>query len=224
MSQVKFQMTYDPTIGQNAAVMARLHAVEDKLFAYANSSTPLPPAAFDVLKAELKVLGRLVKPDSNNPSCYSPLNYLPIVSTRLADDTGSTPDTPSYEQLMTASGSQGIQGIQGAPGPFLNPVIGPGLTDAQRATRGSAAAFDESTVGGYNYRDRSIEMCRQIKAEYGDNATFGCIADPNSVRSDYSWKGNYLSVCNRLGDAWGSQAGDKYGCPPFDPSKKFRQS
>jgi len=218
MSQVKFQMTYDPSIGQNAAVMTRLKAVEDKLFAYANSSTPLPPAAFDVLKAELKVLGRLVKPDSNNPSSYSPLNYLPIVSTRLADDTGSTPDTPSYEQLMTASGTQGT------PGPFLNPVIGPGLTDAQRATRGSAAAFDESTVGGYNYRDRSIEMCRQIKAEYGDNATFGCVTDPGSVSTDYSWKGNYLSVCNRLGDAWGSQAGDKYGCPPFDPSKKFRQS
>lgn len=224
MSQVKFQMTYDPTIGQNAAVMARLHAVEDKLFAYANSSTPLPPAAFDVLKAELKVLGRLVKPDSNNPSSYSPLNYLPTVSTRLADDTGSTPDTPSEEQLMTASGIQGIQGTQGIQGPFLNPVIRPGLTDAQRAARGSAAAFDESTVGGYNYRDRSIEICRQIKAEYGDNATFGCIADPNSVSTDYSWKGNYLSVCNRIGDAWGSQAGDKYGCPPFDPSKKFRQS
>jgi len=219
MSHVKFQMTYDPSSSQNAAVMARLQAVEDKLFAHAASSTPVTPAILELLKQELTVLGAIVKADPTNHADYSPTNSVPSTSTRLEGDTGSAPSNPTMEQLMLASG-----GPLGAPGPFLNPVVNPGLTDAQRAARGSAAAFDESTVGGYNYRDRAIEVCRQVKAEYGDNSTFGCIADPNSVSSDYSWKGNYLSVCNRLGVAWGSQAGDKYGCPPFDPSRKFRQS
>ena len=231
MSHVKFQMTYDPSSSQNAAVMARLQAVEDKLFAHAASSTPVTPAILELLKQELTVLGAIVKADPTNHADYSPANSLPSMSTRLEGDTGSAPSNPTMEQLMLASGgplgpsgSLSAPGSLSPPGPFLNPVVNPGLTDAQRAARGSAAAFDESTVGGYNYRDRAIEVCRQVKAEYGDNSTFGCIADPNSVSSDYSWKGNYLSVCNRLGDAWGSQAGDKYGCPPFDPSRKFRQS
>jgi hypothetical protein len=219
LSTVKFQATYDPATAQNAAVMARLQALEDKLFAYANSATPLPPPILEVIKHELKVLGSIVKVDTSNQARCSPANSLPSISTRLDGDAG-TSSTSIMDQLRAAGGASQEAGR----GPFLNPVNGPGLTDAQRATRGSAAAFDERTVGGYNYRDRSIEICRQLKVEYGDNETFGCVADPNSVSANYSWKGNYLSVCNRLGDVWGSQGGDKYGCPPFDPSRKFRQS
>jgi len=224
MDHVKFQAIYDPASSQNAAVMTRLKALEDKLFAYANSATPLPPGVLDVVKDEMKVLQAIVTPNLSTDSSYSPADSLPSVSTRLEGDTGSAPAYPSAEQVDAASGGAGGRSLNSPQGPYLNPVQGPGLTDAQRAARGSAAAFDDRTVGGYNYRDRAIDLCRQLKAEYGDNATFGCIADPNSVSADYSWKGNYLSVCNRIGDAWGSQAGDKYGCPPFDPARKFRQS
>jgi len=248
VANVKFQATYDPATAQNAVVMARIQALEDKLFAYANSSTPLPPAILDAVKQELTILGSIVKPDSSPPpGPCAHMTQLPQTYASLIVPTEEflAPYTPSAEALASAAGDgcpSNARAGDGCPsnaragdecpsnaragdgGPFQNPVSFPGLTSAQIATRGSAAAFDESTVGGYNYRDRAIELCRQVKVEYGDNSTFGCIADPGSVSADYSWKGNYLSVCNRLGDAWGSQAGDKYGCPSFDPSRKFRQS
>lgn len=232
VANVKFQATYEPALAQNAAVMARMQALEEKLFAYANSSTPLPPAILDAVKQELTVLGSIVKPTSSVPP--GPLacdDKLPTTSTRLTSENFSAPYTPSAESLASASGNQGLvenlrAGNQGSAsqGPYLNPVPFSGLSSAQIATRGSAASFDERTVGGYDYRSRTLEICRQIKAEYGDNSTFGCIADPRNVSADFSWKGNYLSICNRLGDVWGSQAGEKYGCPTFDPNRKFRQS
>jgi hypothetical protein len=207
-------MSYDPATAQKAAVMARLQALEDKLFAYASSSTPLPSSIQDLIREEIKVLAAIVQVPKE--SCRLPTATLPIDSTRLSSTWGnaeSAPQFPTIQQMAAAAGG----------GPFLNPVTTPGLTDAQRAVRGSAAAFDESTVGGYNYKDRAIEMCRQLKEEYGDNSTFGCISDPNSVSSTYSWEGNYRMICNRLGDVWGSQGGLKYGCPEFNPSAKFSQ-
>jgi len=234
VASVKFQATYDPATAQNAAVMARMQALEEKLFAYANSSTPLPPAILDAVKQELTVLGYIVKPSASAPpgpaagATQVPQSYASL--TQSAEGF-SAPYIPSAEALASAAGGQGPVGNQRAgnqgsasQGPYLNPVPFPGLSSAQIASRGSAASFDERTVGGYDYRDRTVEICRQIKAEYGNNKTFGCIEDPRSVSADYSWEGNYLSVCNRLGDVWGSQAGDKYGCPPFDPNRKFRQS
>ena len=237
LANVKFQATYDPATAQNAAVMARMQALEEKLFAYANSSTPLPPAILDAVKQELAVLASIVKPTSSAPpgpaagATQLPQTYASL--TQSAEGF-SAPYVPSAAALASASGSQGPVGSAGnqragnqganSQGPFRNPVTFPGLTSAQIASRGSAAAFDESTVGGYDYRGRTIELCRQLKAEYGDNGTFGCIEDPRNVSAEYSWKGNYLSVCNRLGVVWGSQAGEKYGCPPFDPNRKFRQS
>ena len=237
LANVKFQATYDPATAQNAAVMARMQALEEKLFAYANSSTPLPPAILDAVKQELAVLASIVKPTSSAPpgpaagATQLPQTYASL--TQSAEGF-SAPYVPSAAALASASGSQGPVGSAGnqragnqganSQGPFQNPMTFPGLTSAQIASRGSAAAFDESTVGGYDYRGRTIELCRQLKAEYGDNGTFGCIEDPRNVSAEYSWKGNYLSVCNRLGVVWGSQAGEKYGCPPFDPNRKFRQS
>lgn len=234
VASVKFQATYDPATAQNAAVMARMQALEEKLFAYANSSTPLPPAILDAVKQELIVLGYIVKPNSLAPPGPAAGTTQPqpsYASLTQPAEGFSAPYVPSAAALASAAGSQGPVGNQRAgnqgansQGPYLNPVPFSGLSSAQIATRGSAASFDERTVGGYDYRDRTVEICRQIKAEYGDNKTFGCIEDPRNVSADYSWKGNYLSVCNRLGDVWGSQAGEKYGCPPFNPNRKFRQS
>jgi len=234
VASVKFQATYDPATAQNAAVMARMQALEEKLFAYANSSTPLPPAILDAVKQELTVLGYIVRPSASappGPTAGAPPLPQTYASLTQSAEGFSAPYVPSAAALASASGTQGPVGNQRAgnqgansQGPYLNPVPFPGLTSAQIASRGSAASFDERTVGGYDYRARTVEICRQIKAEYGDNKTFGCIEDPRNVSADYSWKGNFLSVCNRLGDVWGSQAGEKYGCPPFDPNRKFRQS
>jgi hypothetical protein len=109
-----------------------------------------------------------------------------------------------------------------SPDTFVRP--GAPLTDEQIQNRGSASAFDERTVGGLDYKARAKDVCRQLKEEFGNAREFGCIEDQDSVSVDYSWRGNFQMICNRIGDMWGSDAGDKYGCPPFNPNTKFRQS
>jgi hypothetical protein len=213
MASVKFRISYDPASAQRADIMDRLQALEDKLFAYASSDTPISPAMMGFLQQELSILGAMVGM-TPNASSYSPTNTLPSMATRM--DSSSMNEYPSLAQLEAASGGSVASVASGAS-------QGTGLTDEQIARRGSTASFDESTVGGLDYKTRSVELCRQLQVAYGDTTTFGCIKDPESVSSSYSWRGNYKTICNRIGDVWGGRAGEQYGCPPFNPAAKFSQ-
>jgi hypothetical protein len=97
------------------------------------------------------------------------------------------------------------------------------MNDEQIAHRGSASAFDEGAVGGLDYKQRALELCRQIQsAQLGDPASFGCIRDPGTVGPNYSWRGNFKMVCNRLGDSWGRDYPAQFGCLPYDATSKFQ--
>jgi hypothetical protein len=97
------------------------------------------------------------------------------------------------------------------------------MNDDTIARRASASAFDPSTVGGPDFKKRSLELCNQIQgAQLGDPANFGCIKNPSEVSSEYSWKGNYQMVCNRIGDTWGAWYPEMFGCPKYDPTAKFQ--
>lgn len=101
-------------------------------------------------------------------------------------------------------------------------LIRPGyqMTDEEIARRGSRATFDETKVGGADYKKNVKFLCHQIKAAgLGDPSEFGCIANQESdVGPDYSWKGNYKMVCSRLGNTWGSWYPEMFGCPKQDVS------
>ena len=99
------------------------------------------------------------------------------------------------------------------------------LSDANIQHRGSAASFDDSMVGGLDYKTRAQDMCRQIQAaNLGDPANFGCIKNPNEVSASYSWKGNYETICSRLGDTWGAWYPQMFGCPKVDATAKFMRT
>jgi hypothetical protein len=96
------------------------------------------------------------------------------------------------------------------------------MTDDNLQRRGSAASFDDSMVGGLDYKKCVMDMCRQIQsANLGDPAEFGCIKNPDEVSASYSWKGNYQMVCSRLGNTWGNWYPQMFGCPKVDPTAKF---
>jgi len=240
---VHMKFAYDPASAQRTRIIDRIEALEKNIFAYASSDTPMPKDAVEVVKLELEVLKTLLV--SSTLLAHSPADRLETQDTR---EPFSSPDYPSLDQLNNATGLEAmVQGGQysdpmrqykpntpanqnknwwdgGYPSPdtFVRP--GAPLTDEQIQARGSASAFDERTVGGLDYRARAKDVCRQLKEEYGNSREFGCIEDQTSVGADYSWRGNIQMICNRIGDMWGSDAGDKYGCPPFNPNAKFRQS
>jgi hypothetical protein len=96
------------------------------------------------------------------------------------------------------------------------------MTDEQIRRRGSAAAFNGQAVGGPDYQQRSTELCRQIRqAGIGEPADFGCIENPAEVSANYSWKGNYEMVCNRISDTWGRGYPAQFGCPTVTADDRY---
>lgn len=242
---VNVQLAHDPKTAQRTRVIDRIEALEKKMFAYASSDTPMPSNMIDAVKAELLTLKAVLQ--DSPPSSYSPTDSLPAMQDRV---NLSSPEFPSFDQLQSAAGQFAMSvvnnskysdplaqfkpntpaknnknwwdGGYSSPDTFIRP--GAPLTDEQIQHRGSASAFDESKVGGLDYKARAKDLCRQLTEEYGSARDFGCIADQDSVSADYSWRGNFKMVCNRIGDMWGTDEGEKYGCPPYDPNAKFRQS
>jgi hypothetical protein len=136
------------------------------------------------------------------------------------------PEYPTAKHLNAAQGGGFGTTKTTFPNGEISPdvYIRPGfvMNDTTIARRGSASAFDDSAVGGLDYKARAQEICKQIKSgQLGEPADFGCIENPNAVSSSYSWKGNYEMVCNRLGDTWGSWYPAMFGCPKYDPAAKF---
>jgi len=99
-------------------------------------------------------------------------------------------------------------------------LIRPGyeMTDDEISHRGSRAVFDETKVGGADYKKMAKFLCSQIKsADLGDPKEFGCIVNQETdVGPEYSWKGNYKMICSRLGNTWGSWYPEMFGCPKQD--------
>jgi hypothetical protein len=112
-------------------------------------------------------------------------------------------------------------------------VLRPGykMTSDKIKTRGSDSSFDPTSVGGPDYFKRSQFLCNQIRdAGLGEPVEFGCIDSKTVVSPEYSWKGNYLMVCSRLGSIWGGWYPEMFGCPPTQkselqmPNKKIDRS
>jgi hypothetical protein len=94
------------------------------------------------------------------------------------------------------------------------------MTDERIKTRGSDASFDPTSVGGPDYFKRAQFLCNQINdAGLGEPREFGCIDSKTVVSPEYSWKGNYLMVCSRLGTVWGGWYPEMFGCPPTQKSE-----
>lgn len=237
---VEVKLAYDPASVQRTRVIDRIEALEKKIFVYASSDTPMPKESVEAVKAELEALKAVLA--NSTTSSHSPADRLDAEDTR---ESFSSPEYPSMEQLNNATGleAQGQysdplgqfkpntpaqqtknwwDGGYPSPDTFVRP--GAPLTDEQIQQRGSASTFDERLVGGLDYKARAKDVCRQLKEEHGNSRDFGCIDDQNSVGADYSWRGNFQMICNRIGDMWGADEGGKYGCPPYDPNTKFRQS
>jgi hypothetical protein len=92
-------------------------------------------------------------------------------------------------------------------------------TDDVIAQRAKAASFDPDCVGGPDYFKQAQFLCNQIRdAGLGEPSEFGCINPTTIVSPEYSWRGNYKMVCNRLGNIWGGWYPEMFGCPKSEVS------
>jgi len=225
---LQMNVSYDPELAAQDRVVQRLEAIENRLTQLATSETPLPDSLSQAFMKELGILQQLVQ--ARSTTGQAPQDRFPTKYTKASEDMTddlSTPDVPSDDAVATAQGKgMGPKRRTFPNGELSSDVyVRPGfvMNDESIHHRGSASVFDPAAVGGPDWQKRSLDLCKQIQsANLGDTKNFGCIANPNEVGPTYSWKGNHNMVCNRLGDTWGGWYPAMFGCPPYDPTAKFK--
>jgi hypothetical protein len=226
---LEVKLEYDPKLAMRDNLVKRLEAVERRLSALAVSETPISKDMYEVFMKELQTINAMIVPerhDSKKKNTDVSITERPETAyTRSATEA----EYPTASQMTTATSIRD----SASGNAILNPskevspdvFIRPGfvMNDDTIKRRGSASAFDDSLVGGADYKKRSQELCRQVRgANLGEPVQFGCISNPDEVGPDYSWKGNFTMVCNRLGDTWGGWYPEMFGCPKYDPTQKFK--
>ena len=69
--------------------------------------------------------------------------------------------------------------------------------------------------GSLDWKDRSKQVCAQIKARGYDPYEFGCLQNPDAMnRESFSWRGYTKMVCNRVNTVYDSSVPELCGCPP----------
>ena len=229
---IQLSLGYDPATAARDKILTRITAIEKRLAEYAISETPMNPTLLSAFQRELDTLYALANQSQQSQQSQSQqtqqsqsLNRMEPASTRIQSMPLSDSGFPTAKSTSAAGGNYDTP--SGRSSVNEDAMYRPGfiMNDDTIARRGSGAAYDDSAVGHADYKPRALHLCKQIReANLGDPASFGCIANPSEVSSDYSWRGNYLMACNRLGDTWGGWYPEMFGCPPYDPQAKFSAS
>jgi hypothetical protein len=215
---MKIKIHNDPGIAYRERTMNRIKELEQRIAAYAYNDIPIPKVLQFAFKRELEALSNSIT-DDYAASDEMPTSYTenPVQTYMWSDNTRM----PADERLNNLADYNPFSRKDNS-----NPdaMYRPGfiMNDETIKRRGSASAFDDSVVGGPDYKQRSKDLCRQIKsAQLGEPTTFGCIENQDEVSASYSWKGNFQMICNRLGDTWGGWYPEMFGCPKYDPTMKY---
>jgi hypothetical protein len=232
-----FQLSYDPQTSRESELLDRLEALEKKIVAYSSTGTAIPDEIKVLFTRELQLITDMIKNTSTTQSGSSG-SKKSSGSTKKAlppSSSGRTPtgtvksDSRVYDSIDTISYDDTYNGSILYETPYTSGDVRrrPGfeMTDDQIRHRASAAAFISSRAGGADYKDMAKNLCSQIRgAGIGDPALFGCIDNPSEVGTNYSWKGNYNMICNRLGDTWGGWYPEMFGCPKYSPDDRYNGS
>ena len=192
----KVKIEYDPT----TSFLIKLNKKMDLLFQEMKNAN-LSPSELDTKKLEMKILEQQLATYNKRRITDSKDSVAPYIKDKI-----EKPEIATKEKTKKPF--------------FMNQKI-PNYDNQQRVSqdyskRASNASFDNESIKGVDYRKKADFLCNQIKnADLGDPADFGCIKNPETdVSPDYSWRGNYKMVCNRLGRIWGGWYPEMFGCPP----------
>jgi hypothetical protein len=207
----RMEINYDPTFNQQKELLDRLENLERRIMSYITAGLTIPDDVKRLLMREMALIGELLTKSTAKDASSStpPFDRAPPTKSGRTPTTAAT-HTTSDPRVHSVFGSGNGSGNYNE-----DAMIRPGfiMNDYQIQHRGSAAAFNTGVVGGLDYQKRAKDLCRQIKsAGLGDPKDFGCIENPNEVGPTYSWRGNFMMVCDRLGDTWGHWYPEMMGC------------
>ena len=199
---IQVNLEFQPELAQNERNLDRLEKVEKRITDILKGSKPANPEVFQMFAKELAAIRK-----------QSTKGEVDIDLHKTTQTLNTTNNPASLEHKPYSKNTL----------PNLKATIS---SDTHRKTpdytattnniqnRNTTASFDQTTVGGLDYKARVKELCKQIKASnIGNPVDLGCIENQDSVSKDYSWRGNYTMVCARLGNTWGAWYPEMFGCP-----------
>jgi hypothetical protein len=221
---IEASVMYDPSVAQRDKLIERLAAVEKMLQTITVKGSEVSKDEITKIKTELASLTAALTKSSVGPySATSGMSggmtgdirpELPA-STRIPTSSlGTSAYSPTAQDLAKACDGSGMkfQGSDISPDVYLRPGMLMSDEAIKRRASGSQP-IAEDNVGGLDYKQRTIDLCNQIKRSgLGDVKDFGCVADPSQVGDSHSWKGTYKMVCARLGNTWGGFYPEMFGC------------
>lgn len=132
---------------------------------------------------------------------------------RYFADTAGTPTASNSDSTAPATYrglfDSVITSVTGQSPTTLNVAMG--------ATSGSGAVTSAHQGGHYQFdwKERSKQICAQIKMRNMDPYEFGCLKDSEAVRQqNFSWRGYTKMVCTRLATVFDPSIPELCGCPP----------
>jgi hypothetical protein len=154
---------------------------------------------------------------ANNAVVAGTYGYMPEDSTSpytKADEGGYRGFLDSLVHKIGGKGGKGDKGGKHGQG-------GQGGQSGQSGQDSHTTADDSSTLpgnpGSLDWKDRSKQICAQIKARGYEPYDFGCLQNPDAMnRESFSWRGYTKMVCNRLSTIYDSSVPELCGCPPAD--------
>ena len=136
---------------------------------------------------------------------------------RYFADTAGTPTASNAGNSAPTDAGGVSSGYRGLFDSVISSVTGHSPTTlnvSMGATTGSGRTSHSTTNEPFNWKERSKQICSQIKMRGLDPYDFGCLKDENSVRQEnFSWRGYTKMVCNRLGTLYDPSIPELCGCP-----------
>jgi len=81
--------------------------------------------------------------------------------------------------------------------------------------KNAASPYSSKTTQPFDWKERSKQVCAQIKMREMDPYEFGCLKDMKAVRQEnFSWRGHTKMVCTRLATVYDPSVPELCGCPP----------
>jgi hypothetical protein len=192
-------------------------------------------AAGDVSGADLakQLFGKYIK-DMSNLSWDVSLSYKgqaekeiaanyasAMKDARYAVDTTGTPTASNANQSSPPDGKPAayrglfnsvISSVSGQTPTSLNVAEGPTSGDGAMGHGGPHPGAPSSP---FDWKERSKQICSQIRMREMDPYEFGCLKDQEVVRQqNFSWRGHTKMICTRLATVYDPSIPELCGCPP----------
>jgi hypothetical protein len=89
------------------------------------------------------------------------------------------------------------------------------ITKTLTGGSGPAATSSTGAPAHLDWKERTKQICTQVKARGYDPYDFGCFKDPDTMKKEsFSWRGHARMICTRLNTIYDPSIPVLCGCPP----------